>query len=555
MIIFYFLALNLWSQTNWSGGSGQLLWSDTTKFFNKKNVNYSRLPGSILLEAPYGWQNTGQLEGAQNIWALAKTYDNVLYAGGDSAALKGFVFKTTDYGNNWTDMEVPSCNWVHSLLIQDTVLYAGTDVGVFKYTTSWSSTNLTKSVNALLIAKNGTFYAGTGDGEIYKSSDGSVWTAVTVNNGTRIWKIVEDSENNLYAGGSRVVKKDTISGVFKSTDGLVFDTTMFPHIDKVVYSLAMCDSIIYAGTGPDLGKVFKSSNKGVSWDTTQTLSYTYFVYSLLKGDNNVIYAGVGNQGGYLYKSVNGTSWTSEQIDVQISSIYSIIQTKNGFLYLGSNAGMAGDGRVSRAGYFTSGSFRSSVFIADSGNNIDYGQVIWDASLNTGTMEVWVRTNTKEDMYEVGVDSVRIMNSGDTIPDSFNNKGYIQYQVKFATPTSDLTPILNSIEIEFTPKIGIEEKSNIKNQILKIEAYPNPFVENAVISYSASGGFRSAQQEKDKETEIRIYDISGRTVYKVDKLNKSSKSLVWSPKTCPAGIYFVEVKSADYKLIKKLVKIK
>ncbi|MDD2889538.1 MAG: T9SS type A sorting domain-containing protein [bacterium] len=553
MIIFYFLALNLWSQTNWSGGSGQLLWSDTTKFFNKKNINYSRLPGSILLDAPDGWQNTGQLKGVTNIWALTDVSDSVLYAGGDSAALKGFVFKTTDYGNNWTDIEIPSCNWVHSLIIQDNILYAGTDVGLLKYTTSWSSTNLTKPVNALLVAKNGTFYAGTGDGEIYKSSDGSVWTALTVNNGIRIWEIVEDSENNLYAGGSRVVKKDTISGVFKSTDGLVFDTTMFPHKDRVVFSLAISDSFVYAGTGPDSGKVFKSSNKGVSWDTTQKLTYANSVYSLFKGDNNIIYAGTGTLSGYLYKSANGTSWTSEQIDVAISAIYSIIQTTNGFLYVGSNSGIVGNGRVSNAGYFVSGSFKSSVLRADSVNSVDYGHVTWDASLNTGTMEVWIRTNSTEDMY--GVDSVRINNSGDTIPYSFDNKGYIQYQVKFATPTSDLTPILNSIEIEFTHTIGIEEKSNIKNQISKIETYPNPFIQSTVISYSASGGFCPAQQGKDKETELRIYDISGRTVYKVDKLNKSSKSLVWSPKTCPAGIYFVEVKSADYKLIKKLVKIK
>ncbi|MFA5031487.1 MAG: T9SS type A sorting domain-containing protein [bacterium] len=545
MIVFYFLALNLWSQTNWYGGSGQLLWSDTTKFFNKKNVNCSRLSGSILLDAPAGWQNTGQLQGVTNIWALTNACDSVLYAGGDSAALKGFVFKTTDYGNNWTSMDMPSCNWVHSLIIQDTILYAGTDAGVFKYTTSWNSTNLTKPVNTLLIAKNGTFYAGTGDGEIYKSSDGDVWAAVTVNNGIRIWEIVEDSENNLYAGGSRVVTKDTISGVFKSTDGLVFDTTMFPHIDRVVYSLAISDSVVYAGTGPDSGKVFKSSNKGVSWDTTQKLTYANSIYSLFKGDNNIIYAGTGTLSGYLYKSANGTSWTSEQIDVQISAIYSIMQTSNGFLYLGSNSGIVGSGRVSNAGYFTSGSFKSSVLRADSSNNVDYGHVTWDASFNTGTMQVWIRTNSTEDMY--GVDSCRITNSGDTIPDSFNNKGYIQYQIKFATPTSDLTPILNSIGIEFTPKIGTQENPKSLLQNPKLEVYPNPFIHSTVVSYHVA--------LKDRETEIRIYDISGRTVYKVDKLNKSSKSLVWSPKTCPAGIYFVEVKSADYKLIKKLVKIK
>ena len=330
-----------------------------------------------MLDAPHGWKNTGQLKSAQNIWALTNVCDSIIYAGGDSVASKGFVFKTTNFGSSWVNTGIPACIWVHSLVLVSDTLYAGTSAGVFKYNTTWISTNLTKSVNTLLKAKNGILYAGTSDGNIYKSNDGNIWTSITVNNGVTIWKIIQDSVGNLYACGRRAGKKDTIAGVFKSVDGLTFDTTTFPHIDRVVYSLTMSDSAIYAGTGPDSGKVFRSFDKGTSWSATQSLSYANCVYSLLKADNGTIYAGTGTLSGYLYESSNGTSWSFEQIDAQISAIYSLMQTNNGFLYVGSNSGSAGNGRVSKAGYFPTGSLTSSIFTADSFNSVNYGKVNWN----------------------------------------------------------------------------------------------------------------------------------------------------------------------------------
>lgn len=548
MIVLYFILSNLWSQTDWSGGTGQLVWSDSTKFFNKSSMNYSKLPGSVLLDAPGGWQNTGQLTGATNVWALAKGYDSTIYAGGDSAALKGFVFKTTNCGTNWVNIGVPSCNWIHSLLFtSDSVLYAGTDAGVFKYKTSWSATSLTASVNTLLKTKNDTLYAGTWDGKIYKSADGNSWSQLTVNRGVRIWKIVESPDGILYAAGSRATKKDTIAGVFKSSNGLVFDTTFFPHVDRVVYSLLITkDSTIYAGTGPDSGKVFKSRNQGASWDTTQSLPYGDAVYSLIQADNGTIYAGTGTLYGYLYSSNNGINWSGGTIDVQINSIYSLLQTLDGLLYAGSNSGITGNGRVSRAGYFSIGRLKSSIFKADSNNKVIYGIVNWDAILNSGSIEVWIRTNTIADMF--GVDSTRIMNSGDSIPDSFNDKGYIQYQLKLSTPDGTTSPVFNSINIEFAPYVNTEESKSMLCNLL--EAYPNPFFNKTVIRYSVSGAKGS---ELINDLQLAIYDISGRVVHKFDKLNALSGNLNWSPKSCPAGVYFIKLKVHNDKMMSELVK--
>lgn len=533
MIILCFILSNIWSQTDWSGGTGQVAWSDSTKFFNKNSISYSRLPGSFLIDAPGSWQNTGQLQGATNIWALVNENDSVIYAGGDSAALKGFVFKTSSYGNNWVDMELPSCNWVHSLLLDDGVLYAATDAGVFKYTTSWSATGLTASVNALIKTKDDTLYAGTWDGNIYKSSDGNSWTQLTVNRGVRIWKIVESPEGVLYAAGSRALKKDTVSGIFKSTDGLVFDTTFFPHIDIVAFSLIVTgDSTIYAGTGPDYAKIFKSRTGGTSWDTTQTLPYGSIVYSLMQADNGTIYAGTGTLSGYLYSSTNGMNWSNTQIDVQINSIYSLFQTTNGILYAGSNSGITGNGRVSRCGYCSSGRLKSSVFETDSNNSVNYGTVNWDVDLNGCNIEVWIRTNTIVDMY--GTDSVKIANSGDSIPLNFSDKGYIQYQVNLYSPDCINSPVFNSIEIEFNPYVGTEERSS-PLRIANINAYPNPFFGKTNINYVLPVSVNKVK--------LIICDISGRVVHSFGNLNSLSRNLSWTPKSCPAGIYFIKLSTA------------
>ncbi|MDD5530656.1 MAG: T9SS type A sorting domain-containing protein [bacterium] len=80
------------------------------------------------------------------------------------------------------------------------------------------------------------------------------------------------------------------------------------------------------------------------------------------------------------------------------------------------------------------------------------------------------------------------------------------------------------------EIGIEENPNIKNQNVKIEIFPNPFVQTTVVS-----GERSV----DSKTKIQVYDISG-------KLVEETKNNVIGSNLKP-GIYFVKVN--NYKPVK------
>ena len=180
------------------------------------------------------------------------------------------------------------------------------------------------------------------------------------------------------------------------------------------------------------------------------------------------------------------------------------------------------------------------------------KLIGMCSLNGGNIEVWIRTNTIADMS--GADSVHIMNSGDAIPSGFNNKGYIQCQVNFSTPDTNSSPILNSIEIEITP-IAIEEKSKTKYRKSGLDVYPNPFMQSTQLTVDN-------QESTAKDCKIQIYDVVGKLVKSLP-INKLSNDLItrvkWDGrnnygKRVNNGIYFVEIKTTNYKLIKELTKI-
>lgn len=85
------------------------------------------------------------------------------------------------------------------------------------------------------------------------------------------------------------------------------------------------------------------------------------------------------------------------------------------------------------------------------------------------------------------------------------------------------------------RIGVEEKDKYLMLNAELKAEPNPFFQSTVISYQLS--------VKDKETKIRIYDISGKLVEET-KENIIGKNL-------KAGIYFLKIN--NYKPI-KIIKV-
>jgi len=185
--------------------------------------------GGIFLSTNRGmtWTpiNTGLSD--LNIYTIA-VKDSDVYA-----ASFGPLFRSSDYGSNWTELE--SSHSIFVLAISDTNLFAGTlGAGILLSTDrgdSWSMAN-----QGFPIHLNISFFDTT-------------WTYSDVNcftiNGTK-----------LFAGTSG-------DGIFLSTNnGASWDAVNNGLTNNWVKSLLLNDKNLFAGTG---GGVFYSNDNGVSW--------------------------------------------------------------------------------------------------------------------------------------------------------------------------------------------------------------------------------------------------------------------------------------------------
>ena len=168
-----------------------------------------------------------------NSLAIDPKNTNIIYAGAEGI-LGGYgVFKSTDGGANWTEINNGLTNTNINFLAIDPkntqIIYAGIDGnGVFKSIdggAAWSQTGLTnRRINSFAIDPQNTdiIYAGTGNNGVFKSTNGgSSWNAI--NNGISDYAIISslaiDPQNTdvIYAGTGDAGRWDY--GIFKSTNG------------------------------------------------------------------------------------------------------------------------------------------------------------------------------------------------------------------------------------------------------------------------------------------------------------------------------------------------
>jgi len=90
--------------------------------------------------------------------------------------------------------------------------------------------------------------------------------------------------------------------------------------------------------------------------------------------------------------------------------------------------------------------------------------------------------------------------------------------------------------------SINEKQNLTTAI---ENYPNPFNGTTTISYSVS---------KDAEIELNVYNLIGNKIAVLEKGKRISgkHSSVWNSESVAPGIYFLQLKTDDQVIIKKII---
>ena len=287
---------SVWIQTDWSGGQGQLSWSDTTMYYTGTQVNGWTSPGDLALTVPddASWVNTGNLAGATVVYSVIEASDGVLYAGTGS---NGDVFISVDAGTTWVNTEnLVGASYVYSFIEAfDGALYAGTGPygDVFKSAdagTTWVNTgDLTGAsyVRSLIEASDGVFYAGTGsNGDVFMSVDvGTTWVNTgDLDGAAQVWSLIEASDGVLYAG-------------------------------------------TYDDTAVTYDNVFKSVDAGTTWVNTGDLAGATRALSLTQASDGALYAGTSNNGdvfrsgyflsGDMISSVYETENTSVSFGVMI----------------------------------------------------------------------------------------------------------------------------------------------------------------------------------------------------------------------------------------------
>lgn len=98
-------------------------------------------------------------------------------------------------------------------------------------------------------------------------------------------------------------------------------------------------------------------------------------------------------------------------------------------------------------------------------------------------------------------------------------------------------------------VGVGEKTKIKEQIARIEVYPNPFTKKTVIIVQGLGDWKS-------DPIIQIYDLGGRLIRTLPIPNPHLPitRICWDATTLPAGFYFLIYKSGNTKITKKITLI-
>ncbi|MDD5530621.1 MAG: T9SS type A sorting domain-containing protein [bacterium] len=106
-----------------------------------------------------------------------------------------------------------------------------------------------------------------------------------------------------------------------------------------------------------------------------------------------------------------------------------------------------------------------------------------------------------------------------------------------------------IKTDSVGNVGVEEKSNIKNQISKIEIVPNPAV--SVLNIRLSG------INKGENIDLKIYDLSGRIVTTFSQSEINSLNIKWNGVNekgikLKNGVYFCKLTSNGKTIREKIV---
>jgi photosystem II stability/assembly factor-like uncharacterized protein len=319
-------------------------WSYNFGGFNGKDISALKASGAVMYlfdnEVPgsnlvYRSTNNGNNWTSTGYNVLYNDFVNFVVAGslvyaGDNSAYytSSHVFVSSDNGQNFTAVNsgFGSAHSVYALVLKGTLLFVGTDNGVYMDTVghnNWAavSTGLTNMYVKSLCVSGSDIYAGTQGGGIFKSSNnGGHWNDVST--GIPLFANITCfavTGNNIFAG--------TDNGVYNTSNGgTLWERVNSGLIDTSITALAISPNYLWAGTTSkgvwrrQLSQVLTSTGKTLEEPSFKispnpaTTSITIEIRNCNNTDNHIfIYNSVGDL--VLQKNT-----TDAVININVSSL-------------------------------------------------------------------------------------------------------------------------------------------------------------------------------------------------------------------------------------------
>jgi hypothetical protein len=258
-------------------------------------------------------------------------YGSTVFAGANG----GEVFLSKDDGNTWTLITSGEINGsVSSVVAKDSMIFAGTDRGVYRYLpgSGWQRLNdglpsdSVTRVNTLLIESGGRIIEGTLMGLFVSSDNGATWVS-------HISEFGGESVNSLFQNGSSLFAGTSTGGIYFSSDSGVNWTERGKIENHSITGFDKFGNKLFASTA-DTG-IFVSNNEGFNWTAVNYGLSNLNIAGLTVNDTTLFAATSMGEWGAFCSADSGNTWLP--VTTLTDSFFNAVLTNNHILYLASNS--------------------------------------------------------------------------------------------------------------------------------------------------------------------------------------------------------------------------
>lgn len=376
----------------------------------------------------------------------------------------------------------------------------------------WANVFSTEKYIRCFAVKDSEIFAGTSSGVYLSTNSGESWKLLSSGPWNDISSLVVN-DSNIYAGIWSGVK-------YSSDSGLTWRNYYFPQTSSTVFSIAVLNSKVFAGT-QGYG-VFYSTDNGNNWaHIDNALLNSVLCFEVMGSDSSGYKLFAGAVGNISMSTDNGVSWG---IDSDLDkTVYCFAQNGRN-LYAGTLSGV----------YLSTNEGINWVNIGLQNKQIE-SLTINTKGLFAGTFypnsEVFVYNSENKKWLSVYTSGCYGMRCLATVGEYF------------FVGTGDDGIWMQSLNHIST---GISENnSELKNPFLLNQNYPNPFNPSTKIDF---------ELPKTSFTTLKIFDILGRliTTLIAEELSAGFHSKTWNAIDCSSGVYYYTLESDKFRGTKKLI---